>query len=92
MLYLFVEDFYVVSRDECRIANTPVLLLNSVITHNDPSQSELKPLFSEHQFCNITFSAESQAAIVRLRQADDERFQLIDQLRDSKEETKSIQG
>lgn len=41
---------------------------------------------------NIICSAESQAALVRLRQADDERFKLIDQLRDSKDETKSVQG
>jgi len=37
-------------------------------------------------------SSESQAALTRLRQADDERFKLIDQLRDSKDETKSVQA
>ena len=62
-----------------------------MITHNDPSQSEFTPFLLQSQ-SNITYSAESQAALVRLRQADDERFKLIDQLRDSKDETKSVQG
>ena len=68
----------------------PVLLL-IIPDYSQRPQSIWVQLFSQ-LIPKHTSSSESQAALTRLRQADDERFKLIDQLRDSKDETKSVQG